>query len=299
MDIKSLQIFVTLVETQSFTVAAEQLNLTQPTISKAMRALEEQLGVMLLHKGEAGRKRGVTLTYVGQQVYEHALIILNEQQRIFDTVTQVRGLKKGKLTIGLPPLAAMMLSTVIAKFHSQYPHIELNFLEVGATGIEEAILRKEVDAGVVMGDLKPLLSGFEIINSPICLLAKKNSHWRKKSQIKLIELQEESFLLYANTFTLNNVIIQAAQSVGFEPKVACRSSQWDFIAKLVESNVGIALLPQAYCERLNSEEFHIALLTEPNINWNLKMAWNSSVAMTPATRAWLNIIQDNLESIHF
>ena len=109
MDIKSLQIFVTLVETQSFTVAAEQLNLTQPTISKAMRALEEQLGVMLLHKGEAGRKRGVTLTYVGQQVYEHALIILNEQQRILDTVTQVRGLKKGKLTIGLPPLAAMMI----------------------------------------------------------------------------------------------------------------------------------------------------------------------------------------------
>ena len=115
----------------------------------------------------------------------------------------------------------------------------------------------------------------------------------------MIELKEESFLLYANTFTLNNVIIQAAQSVGFEPKVACRSSQWDFIAKLVESNVGIALLPQAYCERLNREEFHIALLTEPKINWNLKMAWNSTVAMTPATRAWLNIIENNLESIHF
>jgi DNA-binding transcriptional LysR family regulator len=299
VDIKSLNIFVQIVQCGSFSRAADLLHLTQPTLSKAVRQLEDELDVALFHKGDGGRKRDTQLTYTGEQIYQHALVILEEQQQIRETVARVRTLKQGKLRLGLPPLGSVLLSTLIATFHKQYPEVELSFFEVGATGIEDAILAKKVDVGIILGHLKPKLGGIQIMDSPLCLLSLKDSQWRGRTTVSLAELKEESFLLYDDTFTLNNMIISAAQHAGFEPEIVCKSSQWDFIAKMVESNVGIALLPKIYCEQLNQEKFNISQLENPGLNWALSMAWNTTVAMSPATRAWLQIIENNLDRIHF
>ena len=90
---------------------------------------------------------------------------------------------------------------------------------MGATGIEDAILAKTIDVGILLGHLKPILSGIPIMDSPLCLLSRKETHWKGRKSISLIELKEESFLLYADTFSLNHMIIRAANDVGFEPKV--------------------------------------------------------------------------------
>ncbi len=98
--------------------------------------------------------------------------------------------------------------------------------------------------------------------------------------VQFAELKEESFLLYADTFSLNHVILDAAMAAGFEPKVLCKSSQWDFLAKMVESGVGIALLPQIYCEQLDRAKFSVVVSVEqPSLRWTLNMAWNSTVVM--------------------
>lgn len=299
MDIKNLKIFVEIVHCESFTLAADRLFMTQPTISKSIKHLEEELGTALFKKGEAGRKREVVLTYIGELIYQHALNILNEQKLIFDNIDQVQDLKKGKLTIGLPPLGSVLLSPLIALFHQNYPDIQLKFLEVGANAIEEAIAAKSIDVGILLGNLRPSFAAIPVIDSPMCLLAKKNSLWNQKITVNLNELKEEKFLLYADSFTLNKMIIQAANSVGFEPKVVCKSSQWDFITKMVEFNMGIAILPKIYCDQLDPQKFCSAILNEPKLHWTLSMAWNITVAMSPATKAWLNIVEMNREKIHF
>ncbi|QOW46214.1 MULTISPECIES: LysR family transcriptional regulator [Acinetobacter] len=299
MDLKSLKIFRTVVDVQSFSLAAEKLCMTQPTISKAIAHLEYELQTALFKKGEAGRKREVYLTYTGELIYQHAVTILQEQQKIYDTIQHVHHLKKGKLTLGLPPLGSVLFSPLIALFHQQYPEIELKFLEVGANGVEEAIAEKTVDVGILLGNLRPNFSAIPVLDSPLCLLSAKNAKWKNRKNVDLIELKEESFLLYADSFTLNNVIIAAAQSVGFEPHVVCKSGQWDFISKMVEFDMGIALLPQIYCDQLDQTHYQTVLLTQPNLNWTLSMAWNTSVTMSPATRAWLNIVDQHRDKIHF
>ncbi len=299
MDLKSLKIFVEIVQNRSFSLAAEHLFMTQPTLSKAIRSLEEELGTALFKKGEAGRKREVTLTYTGELIYQHALKMLAEQKNIYETIEQIQSLKKGKLTLGLPPLGSILISPLIALFHKKYPEIQLNFLEVGGNSIEEAIANKQIDVGVLLHNLRPDFAFIPVVSSPMCVLSIKESHWKNKEKVSMIELKEESFLLFSDTFTLNNMIIQAANSVGFEPNVVCKSSQWDFIAKMIESNMGIALLPQIYCEQLDLNKYNISLLENPNLTWQLSMAWNTTVAMSPATRAWLNIVEDNKQRIHF
>lgn len=299
MDLKDLRIFAEIVNHQSFSLAADHLCMTQPTISKSIKNLEENLGTALFKKGEAGRKREVALTYQGELIYQHAMNMLNEQNKIFETLNQVQNLKKGSLTIGLPPLGSLLLTPLIALFHKHYPEIQLKFLEVGGNGVEEAIANKTVDVGVLLENLRPNFAAIPIVNSPMCLLSKKESHWNQRETVNLAELKEESFLLYADSFVLNKLITQATNAVGFEPKVVCKSSQWDFIVKMVELNMGIAILPKIYCDQLDSNKFSSAILLEPSLHWVLSMAWNTSVAMSPATKAWLNIVELNLDKIHF
>ncbi|GAA5557461.1 HTH-type transcriptional regulator BenM [Acinetobacter schindleri] len=299
MDLKSLKIFVETVNSQSFSLAAVRLFMTQPTLSKIIKSLEEELGTALFKKGEAGRKREVVLTYTGELIYQHALNILSEHEKIYNTIEQVKLLKKGKLTLGLPPLGSVLFSSLIALFHKQHPDIQLSFLEVGSNSIEEAIADKRIDVGILLGNFRPTFASIPVVDSAMCLLSIKDSQWRNRKTVNLIELKEESFLLFSDTFTLNSMIIKAANTVGFEPKVVCKSSQWDFIAKMVESNMGIALLPQIYCQQLDQEKFNTAVLENPALNWTLSMAWNTTIAMSPATRAWLNIVKDHKQKIHF
>lgn len=299
MDLKSLKIFVETVNSQSFSLAAVRLFMTQPTLSKIIKSLEEELGTALFKKGEAGRKREVVLTYTGELIYQHALNILSEHEKIYNTIEQVKLLKKGKLTLGLPPLGSVLFSSLIALFHKQHPDIQLSFLEVGSNSIEEAIADKRIDVGILLGNIRPTFASIPVVDSAMCLLSIKDSQWRNRKTVNLIELKEESFLLFSDTFTLNSMIIKAANTVGFEPKVVCKSSQWDFIAKMVESNMGVALLPQIYCQQLDQEKFNTAVLENPGLNWTLSMAWNTTIAMSPATRAWLNIVKDHKQKIHF
>lgn len=299
VDIKSLKIFVQIIQSQSFTLAAENLFMTQPTVSKAIAALEQELGTTLFKKGEAGRKREVELTYTGQQVYQHAINILNEQKKIYEALDDIKHLKKGKLSLGLPPLGSVLFTSLIAIFHKQYPNIELKFFEVGSNAIEQAILAKTIDVGVLLSHAHPLLAVIPIIDSPLCLLSPKHSRWKNAQEVGLADLKEESFLLYDDSFTLNNLIIQAAHMEGFQPKIVCKSSQWDFLVKMVELSMGIALLPQIYCEQLDQRKFNITPLLNTPLRWTLSMAWNTSVPMTAATNAWLSIIEAHRDEIHF
>ena len=157
MDLKSLKIFVETVNSQSFSLAAVRLFMTQPTLSKIIKSLEEELGTALFKKGEAGRKREVVLTYTGELIYQHALNILSEHEKIYNTIEQVKLLKKGKLTLGLPPLGSVLFSSLIALFHKQHPDIQLSFLEVGSNSIEEAIADKRIDVGILLGNFRPTL----------------------------------------------------------------------------------------------------------------------------------------------
>ena len=68
---------------------------------------------------------------------------------------------------------------------------------------------------------------------------------------------------------------------------------------MVEFSMGVALLPQIYCEQLDQDKFTITPLANKPLRWTLNMAWNTSVPMTAATRAWLNIIETHQEEIHF
>ena len=128
MDLRALRYFVEVVRTNSFTRAAENAHVTQPTISKMVRQLEDELGgPLLLREG-----RGVQLTDAGQVVYERGLQVLAQAQLLKQEVAEVDGIARGELSVGIMPTAGHYMAPVIALFQQRYPGVTLNVQESGA-----------------------------------------------------------------------------------------------------------------------------------------------------------------------
>ena len=299
LSFKSLQCFVTLVKTQSFTRTAEQLYLTQPTISKILQQLEQQLQVQLLVKPEHGRKRQVELTEIGQRIYQHALELLQAEQNIFLEIENYQQLKTGTLKLGVPPLGSQLLTTALFDYHQQWPEIELSFLEVGSKGIEQALLNNELDVGVLLHPFdQQIFNSIELCDYPLMVLLRRDATWATRKKINLEELQHQSFLMFPENFSLNRIILDACQQHGFYPTIACRTSQWNLLADMVLQRMGIALLPQYYTDMLDPELFAAIPLEKPNIQWHLAMAWKKNLPVSPAVQAWLNVIDQHFQVIH-
>ena len=170
IDIKALQCWVALVQNHSFSVTAEKLALSQPSVSKIIHALENDLNVALLQKGENGRKRQVLPTEIGQCVYERSLQILNQVSLLKQEVEDYRELKSGMLRIGMSLLGSRLLTPAFFRFHQQCPDIELAFIEAGTRDIEAALLDNRLDVGQLLLPVRDEFEHIPLCNYPMMVL---------------------------------------------------------------------------------------------------------------------------------
>ena len=123
LDTPSLQVFISVADTDSFTAAGEQLFLTQPAISKRIAQLEEQLGARLFDR--IGRQ--IHLTEAGQALLPRARAVLREMEDISRSITNLSGRVAGKLRIGTSHhIGLHRLPPILRQFSRQYPDVQLD-----------------------------------------------------------------------------------------------------------------------------------------------------------------------------
>lgn len=292
-DFKSLQCFTELVQSKSFSATADKLCLTQPSVSKIMAALEAEFGVPLLEKHSGRRKRSLEPTEIGRIVYRHALSLLEQRRALYQEIDDYRQVKTGTLRIGISLLGSNLLTGALFHYHQRWPQIELAFLEEGAHTIEKALLDNALDVGVLLEPVGDAFEHISLCDYPLMVVVRRDSPAAKKSALPLRALRHESFVLFTQSFALSNIIDQACRGQGFEPNVVCRTSQWDLIINMVAQNMGLALLPAYYADRLNPATHAAVPLIEPEIHWRLAMAWKKHQPPTPALKAWIGVVQES------
>ncbi|MGV2720082.1 UNVERIFIED_CONTAM: LysR family transcriptional regulator, partial [Klebsiella pneumoniae] len=144
MDIRQLQYFVEVAKQKNFTKAANTLHVSQPSISKMMKALEEELGVVLLDRSE----RKMELTEAGELVYGYATKVLQLMEGMTSSIAQIRNIERGRVKMGMmPTVGSFLLPNVIAMFKKQYPGIEIEMKEYSAKLLEIQVEQGSVDLG--------------------------------------------------------------------------------------------------------------------------------------------------------
>ena len=147
MEIRVLKYFLTVVREGGINRAAEALHITQPTLSRQLSQLEEEVGVRLFHRGS----RKITLTDEGMLLRRRAEEILSLVDRTEKELAWQEELIEGRIVIGCGELAAMqVLPEIIASFHQQYPLVSYDFFTANADLVKEQMEKGLVDIGVLL-----------------------------------------------------------------------------------------------------------------------------------------------------
>ena len=139
MDIRTLRYFVEVVRQQSFTRAAEKMFVTQPTISKMLRNLEDELNCTLLIRD--GRR--LLLTDTGQVVFQRGLAILAEFRQLEAELSDIKQLTNGVLRLGIPPMVGTLMTGPIGVYQHRYPGVEFKISEFGGLTVQQAVQTAE------------------------------------------------------------------------------------------------------------------------------------------------------------
>jgi DNA-binding transcriptional LysR family regulator len=291
MELRALRYFVEVVRQQSFTAAAEAMFVTQPTISKMVKALEDEIGSPLLLRD--GRQ--MVLTDAGRIVHQRGLDVLAAYAQLEAELKDLDTLGRGELTIGIPPMGGSLFTPTIAAFRQRYPQIELKLFEQGSKAIEAALIGGELELG---GVLRPVdaeqIDVLPMARQLLWLVARNGSRWDGVSHVPLADLANEPFVFYGESLALNDIVLRACRAAGFAPTIVSRSEHWDFMVALVLAGVGIALLPAPYCRRLDAAEFTCRPVVEPEIPWEIAIGWRRNGYLSHAARAWLGVARETL-----
>lgn len=151
LNLHLLRTFVAVTTQKSFSRAAEIVHVSQPAVSRAVRELEEQVGMPLLERGR-GQLR---LTEAGSALYDHARAIFALERAAEADLRSRRGLEDGSLTIGASKtVAAYFLPPLVARFLQDYPAVDVRIVTDNTGVIEQRLLAYELDVAFVEGPLR-------------------------------------------------------------------------------------------------------------------------------------------------
>ncbi|TWH51938.1 DNA-binding transcriptional LysR family regulator [Sporomusa sp. KB1] len=272
---------------ESFTKASETLYVSQSTISKLIKNLENELGAPLFRR----TPKRIILTDEGRLLFPKAQAILNILNSIETEFSDLTGTPPGRLKVAISPLvqAINLFPKAIAEFKSMYPQVTIDLFEVGSRKVESGLSDGTIDVGVIMfpSESSQELEVVPFFKDPMMLIVHPGHSLAAKSPVSLNDLRDEPLVLYQEDFALHHQIIEKFHRFGLEPKVMCETAQWQFMVDIVSSKLAIAFLPRTVCEKLDPQLVKTLPLAEEFKPWHLAIAWRNNTYLSFSTKVWL------------
>ncbi|MFJ8238148.1 LysR family transcriptional regulator [Bacillus tropicus] len=192
MTITHFQIFVKVVELGSFTKAARVLNMTQPAVSHAISNMESELGVTLIIRD---KRKGLILTDVGNRILVHFREILNGVEKVEQEVAMEKGYEVGTIRIGsFPSASAYFLPKMIKIFREKYPNLELVLYEGTLKAVEDWLLSRVIDVGIVILPNKEMET-VPLVKEKMVVVLRDDHPLCEKEAITINDLENEPIIL--------------------------------------------------------------------------------------------------------
>jgi len=283
MNLREMQLFVEVVKQGGFSRAAKMVFATQSTISKAVKRLEDELGMPLLER--FGRRS--KLTAAGEIFYRWAVSIMVKREDLVAELDDLRNLKTGVLRLGFSVGSSILFAPLYALYQKRHPGIDVSLAIHGNRRLEELLLAGELDLAAMLLPLPPEFEWQDVYTEPLVVLMAKDHPQANKTKVRLAQVADSPFVMLDEDAAINQVILDACEREGIAPRIVAHSRQIDFLVELVALGVGIAFLPRMLLERRHHPMISYALLAEPNTEWHIALAWRRGGYLSGAAREWL------------
>jgi DNA-binding transcriptional LysR family regulator len=245
VTLRQLRTFKTVADLKSFSLAAQQLRLSQPSVSYQVKELEEALSLPLLDR--LGKQ--VRLTEAGSVLYSYARRMLDVLDEAALALEEMRGIKRGNLRVGASTTVGIyLLPAALGAFKKLHPGLVIS-LEIGSRmRVQEQVLNHELDLAVVGPALKdPDLAILPFVTDELVVVAPAGHMLAGRRGLTLKDLADQPFVMREPASGSRSSFEKAARKVGAKLNVAMELGSNGAIKHAVESGLGLAVLSRYAC----------------------------------------------------
>src|SRR4051812_25776162 len=233
MEMHQLRYFLAVAKTGSFSRAAEECHVAQPSLSQQILKLEDEMGEKLFER----LRRRTILTGAGELFRKRAERIIREVDEARREVHDLQGELRGKIELGaLPTIAPYLLPKLVRGFTEKYPAVELVVHEEVTSRILAALDSNELDLALMSLPLpESRVEVHQLFREELLLTMTAGHPLIRKKTVTLEDLAPEKFILMQEGHCLGEQALQFCRERGFHPQITCRSAQVETIQALVEA----------------------------------------------------------------
>ena len=273
MDFKRLGYFAQVAELGSLSRTSERLGIAQPSLSRQMRLLEEELGVTLFTRGA----RGMHLTEAGEVLYAR---ITGPMREIGRALYEVRSLPTdtgGQVVFGMPPTIVQMLAGPLARRVASYaPNIALRIVDAYSGHLLDWIRSNELDVAVLYGPTPAGVNAAKVLEDELMLVGPPHSPIAAEGTVDFRRLGELPMILPSPAHGLRILLETAAAKAATKLNVHTQADSYHLMKELVESGLGYTGLPHcAFSREVGLGRLTFARIRKPAVTRQLYLALRS------------------------
>ncbi|GAA1534556.1 DNA-binding transcriptional LysR family regulator [Microbacterium ginsengiterrae] len=290
MNLEQLRGFVAVAELGHFTRASETLHLAQPSLSRQISTLEQELGAELFHRARGN----ITLTAAGETLLPRARRMLTDAEAIRTEMAELAGLQRGRVRLGATPtLCISLVAEVLRSFRSVYPGVELQLVEGGSNLLIEQLAAGTVDMALVtMTDSRPVtgtaLSRTALLTEELVVVSSAAEPMIVTPTIDLRGLAGLPLVALAESYDLRDATDAAFRAAGLTPSPVVEGAEMDAVLRFVERGIGVAVVPATV--PVDRPSLRATRLTDPQLERTIVIAHRNDVNPTRAAAAMRTVI---------
>jgi DNA-binding transcriptional LysR family regulator len=243
VQLSQLTYVLAVAEERHFTRAADRLHLAQPSLSRQIRLLERELGVLLFHRGPG--QGLVTLTADGDALLPFIRRVLADVEATAAEARALTGMSRGRLSIGATPsLATSMLAPALVEFHAAHPGIELLVVEAGSHQLVRQLASGEVDLALVVLPITDAgVAATPLFDDPLVLAVAPGHALAGRRRVGVGDLDGLPLVMFREGYDLRDVTLAACREAGVTPRLVSQGGEMDGVLAFVAAGLGAAVVP--------------------------------------------------------
>ncbi|MGV0679181.1 MULTISPECIES: LysR family transcriptional regulator [Mycolicibacterium] len=292
MHLDELQWFVVLAETEHVTDAAAELGISQPTLSRALVRLEEQVGVLLFDRVN----RRLRLNAYGHILLEHARRSISEIRSATERIAELRDPDTGTVRLAfLHSQAGWYVPDLLRRFRTEAPRVRFELFQGAAHEIVERLAGGEADLAIT----SPRPEGFRwrgLYMERLCLAVPREHRLAGRTRLRLADAGAEPFVALAPDFGLRQLTDELCVEAGISPPVVFEAMEISTMEGLVAAGFGVAVVPVPRPERAEPGAAYVPL-SESSARRQIGLTWHADRPLPPAAARLAEFIMQNVHEL--
>ncbi|HLR67455.1 MAG TPA: LysR family transcriptional regulator [Virgibacillus sp.] len=296
MEFNQLRYFTTLVEEGAYTKAAKRLHIAQPSLSAAVKKLENAVGFSLLNR----TTRHLRLTKEGDILYQEATRLVHHFDHVKQEMIRLKKEGPSELTIGIIESSMFWTPTILKQFKEKYKNVRIQLTEIlSLQDVVAALKNYNIHLAITNQYMNSNeMNAFPIYEEQLVVLLPPDHPLQYEETLQMDALKDEELIICKEGLQSRTDILTAYCKAGIKPNIQYEVERFETACNMVEENLGITILPENYVKQYKNATYHIKEIYDADLRRTVYVAVMKDRYLPPLVKHFIALIRNYFGAVY-